>query len=148
MHQALWNESKSFWQPYLKSKCINQVWPQLEIRKIVELVVYKFAHGISHDHITKCFKSGGPTTRKYTYIVCDILINRQKLFRQCINILNGAQLENIISNFKALAELPNVTNAIDGTHIPLADHPNHRITLVVGDFFNMKKIHLIVLQGV
>jgi hypothetical protein len=57
-------------------------------------------------------------------------------------------LENIISNFKALPGLQNATNAINGTHIPLVDHPNHKVTLAVGDFFNMTKIHSIVLQGV
>jgi hypothetical protein len=57
-------------------------------------------------------------------------------------------LENIISSFKALPGLRNATNAINGTHIPLADHPNHKVTLAVGDFFNMKKIHSVVLQGV
>jgi hypothetical protein len=57
-------------------------------------------------------------------------------------------LENIISKFKALAGLQNVTNTINGTHIPLGDRPNHRVTLVVGDFLNMKKNHSIVLEGV
>jgi hypothetical protein len=41
-----------------------------------------------------------------------------------------------------------VIHAINGTHTPLVDHPNHRVTVVVGDFFNMKKIHSIILEGV
>jgi hypothetical protein len=76
-------------------------------------VVYKFAHGISHDRLTDSFKAWGSTTRKCTSIVCDILIDRQKQFRQCINILDGAQLENIISSFRALTRLENVTIVCD-----------------------------------
>jgi hypothetical protein len=44
--------------------------------------------------------------------------------------------------------LPNICGAIDGTHIPLADHPNRRVTLAASDFFNKKKFHSIVLPGI
>jgi hypothetical protein len=44
--------------------------------------------------------------------------------------------------------VPNVVNAIDVTHIHLADLLNHKMTLAMGDFLNRKKIRLIVLQGV
>jgi hypothetical protein len=44
--------------------------------------------------------------------------------------------------------LPNICGAIDGTPVPLADRPNRRVTLVTSDFFNRKKFHSIVLQGV
>jgi len=42
----------------------------------------------------------------------------------------------------------NVVNAIDGTHIHLANCLNHKMTLATSDFSNRKKIRLIVLQGV
>jgi hypothetical protein len=36
---------------------------------------------------------------------------------------------------------------IDGTHIPLADLPNKRVTFAIGDFFNRTKFHNIVLKA-
>ncbi len=56
--------------------------------------------------------------------------------------------KGIISSFKVLTWLPNVVNAIDGTHIHLTNHLNYKMTSTIGDFFNRKKIHLVVLQGV
>jgi 2-iminoacetate synthase ThiH len=44
---------------YLKSKCINQVHPWLNFRKIVALVVHRFAHGNSPNHIIDCLKARG-----------------------------------------------------------------------------------------
>jgi hypothetical protein len=37
---------------------------------------------------------------------------------------------------------------LDGTHIPLADLPIKKVTFAQGDFFDGKKNHNIVLQGV
>ncbi len=98
---------------YLKLKCINQVQPALKIRKIVALVVYMFAHGISPNHIADCLKVGGFHYKEIHNIVCDILAIKQKLFNQCISIQDGTQLESIISSFNALTRLPNIASAID-----------------------------------
>jgi hypothetical protein len=49
------------------------------------LMIYKFAHGIFRDHIVDCLKARGSTMRKYIDIVCDILVDGQNLFSQCIN---------------------------------------------------------------
>jgi hypothetical protein len=133
---------------YLKSKCNNQVHPWLKIRKIVALVVYTFAHGISPNHVADCLKAGGFHYKEIRNIVCDILADKQKLFNQCISIQDGAQLESIISSFKTLTRLPNVANAIDGTHILLAKCPNRKVILATCNFFNKKKFHSIVLQWV
>ena len=54
----------------------------------------------------------------------------------------------IINDFEELTSLLNICGAIDGTHIPLAEHPSKTITLVESDFYNRKKFHSIVLQGV
>jgi len=81
-------------------------------------------------------------------IVCDILTNEDKLFSKYISIPSGDYLLGIISDFESLTQLPNICGAIDGTHIPLAEIPNRRVTLAASDFFNRKKFHSIVLQGV
>jgi hypothetical protein len=95
------------------------------------------------------FKSSGvPLQGNTKHPFCDILTGKQKLFNQCISIQDGAQLESIISNFKALTRLPNVASAIDGTHIMLAKCHNRKVTLVACNFFNKKKSHSIVLQWV
>jgi hypothetical protein len=104
-------------------------------------MIYRFIHGTSPNHIVDHLKVGYSTTRKYIEIVCNIFTNEPKLFNQCINISIGAQLEKgIISNFRVLTQLPNVVNAIDGTHIHLPNHLNHKMTLAMCDFFNRKKM--------
>jgi hypothetical protein len=50
-----------------------------------------------------------------------------------------------ITEFHEITGLPNICRTIDGTHIPLADRPNWRVTLTQGDFFNRKKFHSIML---
>ena len=134
--------------PFLRSRCVNQVRPQMEIRKIVACVIYRFAHGHSAEHMADRFKIGASTIRKYVDIVCDILTDRNKLFSHCISIPSEARLQSIILDFKELTGLPNICGAIDGTHIPLAENPSRSVTLATSDFFNRKKFHSIVLQGV
>ena len=57
-------------------------------------------------------------------------------------------MHGIINDFEELTGLLNICGAIDGTHIPLAERPSKRITLAENDFYNRKKYHSIVLQGV
>ncbi len=83
-------------------------------------MVYRFAHGISPNHIANCLKAKGFHYKELHNIVWDIFTDEQKLFNQCFSIQDGAQLESIISSFKALTRLPNVASAFDGTHIMLA----------------------------
>ncbi len=45
------------------------------VRKIVKLVIYKFIHGTSPNHIGDHLKVGYSTARKYIEIVCDIFTN-------------------------------------------------------------------------
>ena len=44
--------------------------------------------------------------------------------------------------------MPNIAGAIDGTHIPMTCRPTRRFTPMPSDFFNRKKFHSIVLQGI
>jgi hypothetical protein len=134
--------------PFLRSRCVNQVRPQMEIRKIVACVVYRFAHGHSPEHMADRFKIGASTIRKYVDIVCDILTDKDKLFSNYISIPSEDRLISIISDFEELTGLPNVCGEIDGTHIPLSENPSRRVTLAASDFFNRKKFHSIALQVV
>ena len=133
---------------FLRSNCVNQVRPQLEIKKIVTYVIYGLAHGHSPEHMANRFKVGASTIRKYVDIVCDILTYREKLFSYYIVIPSGDHLQGIINDFEELTGLLNICGAIDGIHIPLVECPSKRITLAESDFYNRKKFHSIVLQGV
>jgi len=42
--------------------------------------------------------------------------------------------------------MKNLAKCIDGCHIPLYEKPNERKTLVVGEFFNQKSFHSLLLQ--
>jgi len=134
--------------PFLKSRCVNQVRPQMEIKKIVACVFYRFAHGHSPKHMADHFKIGASTIRKYLDIVCGILTNKDKLFSQCISTPTKEHLLSIISDFEDIIGLPSICGAIDGTHILLAKNPSRRVTLAASDFYNRKKFHSIVLQAV
>ncbi len=57
-------------------------------------------------------------------------------------------MKDIIVRFENLTGTPNICEAIDGTHIPLANLIRKKITLATSDFFNRKKFHSIVLQAV
>ena len=63
--------------PYLQSQCINLVRSQLEIKKILALVLYRFVHGVSpNPYISNCFQAGGSIVRKYVDLICDVLTSR------------------------------------------------------------------------
>jgi len=120
----------------------------MEIRKIVTCVIYNFAYGHSAEHMEDCFKIGASTIRKYVDIVYDILTNEDKLFSKYISIPSGDCLLGIILDIESLTRLPNICRAIDGSHILLVENPSRRVTLATSDFFNKKKFHSIVLQGI
>jgi len=90
---------------------------------------------------------GVSTIKKYVDIVCDVLIDKDNLFGKYITIPSGQHLKDIIVCFENLICISNICGTIDGIHIPLADLPNKKITLVIGDFFNRKKFNNIVLQA-
>ncbi len=84
------------------------------------------------------FNRGVSTIRKYVNLVCDVLIDKDKLFNKYINIFLGQRLKDIILCFEKFIGVPNICEAIDGTHIPLVDLLSKRVTLAIGDFFNRK----------
>ena len=111
-------------------------------------MIYRLAHGHSLKHMANRFKITNSIIRKYIDIVCDIFTNKEKLSSHYITIPSGDHLQRIINDFEELTGLFNICKAIDGTHIPLLEHPCKIITLAPSDFFNKKKFHSIVLQGV
>jgi hypothetical protein len=66
--------------PSLKFECLNHARPQLEVRKIVAIVLYMFTHGLSSKHMSNIFDVGAFTIHKYVDIVCDVFCNKEKLF--------------------------------------------------------------------
>jgi hypothetical protein len=80
------------------------------------------------------FNVGASTIRKYVDIVYNVLMDKDNLFNKYISIPSGQHLKDIIACFENLIGIPNICGVIDGTHIPLANFPSKKITVVIGDF--------------
>jgi len=91
---------------------------------------------------------GASTIRKYVDIVSNVVIDKKKNFNKYISIFSCQCLKDIIVCFENLTGTPNICEAIDETHIPLANLLSKKVTLATSDFFNRKKFHSIVLQAV
>jgi hypothetical protein len=98
-------------------------------------MIYRFAHGFSATHMVDQFNVAALTIKKYVDIVCNVLIDKDKLFIKYINIPLG-HLKDIIAHFENLTSIPNICGAINGTHIFLANLPSKKVRLVIN-----KKIH-------
>ena len=132
--------------PYLQSTSIHFVRAPLEIRKVVGIVLYRLAHGITAEIIADRFNVGASTVRKYMGIVLEALVSRDKLFGKYISVLSGARLDRIIAGYVQSCGLPNVCESIDGSHIPLQRRPDKRQTTVVSDlWYRRKKFSSVVL---
>ncbi len=81
---------------FLKFECLNLLRPQLEVRKIVAIVLYMFAHGLSLKHMSYIFDVSTSTIHKYVDIACDALCNKDKLFDKYIKIPTRNCLMHII----------------------------------------------------
>jgi len=135
--------------PFLRPTARMFVRAPIPVRKQVKLVLYRLAHGVSAARMHNLYGCGESTIRKYTMIVCEALGSGENgLFFQFINTPHGDRLQNIIETFRDITGLPNIAGAIDGSHIPLTTRPSTRYTPMPSDFFNRKKFHSIVLQGV
>ena len=135
--------------PFLHPAVVRFVKPPILVRKQVKFVLYRLAHGVSYARMYNLYGCGESTICKYTMIVCRALgIAEGGLFFQFIHTHQGDYLQNIIESFQNITGLPNIAGAIDGTHIPLSVRTNKQYTSMPSDFFNQKKFHTIVLQGV
>ena len=123
--------------------------PPIPIRKQVKLVIYRLACSHSCEKMNDLYGCGASTIRKYTNIVCRVLSSRDRgLFTTYIHTSTGDRLYDIMERFRNSMGLPNICGAIDGIHIPLARRPRGDLTPMALDFFNRKKFHSVVLQGV
>jgi hypothetical protein len=95
----------------------------LEPRKVIGLLLYRSAHGVSANIIANRFNVEVFTMLKYVDIIVDVLISRDKLFSQYIFISHGPDLLRIMDGFFHACGLPNVYGAIDGFRIPLSQKP-------------------------
>jgi hypothetical protein len=60
------------------------------------MVLYQLTHGISLERMNTLYNVGAFTIRKYTYIICDVLSNSDKLFFVYVHIPIKNQIFNII----------------------------------------------------
>jgi hypothetical protein len=117
---------------------LNLVRPQLNIKKIVGIVIYRFAHGSSATYMVNPFNEGASIIKKYVDIICHVLTNKKKLLNKYINIPSSQCFKDIVVCFENLTCILNICGTIDGIHILVANLLNKKATLVVGDFFNRK----------
>ena len=106
--------------PFLQPTAARFVRPPIPVRKQVQLVLYRLAHGVSSARMHNLYRCGESTIRKYTMIVCKALGTAEHgLFFHFIHTPHGDRLQNIIESFRDITGLPNIAGAIDGTHISL-----------------------------
>ncbi len=65
-------------------------------------------------------------------IVCDVLIEIDKLFNQYINISLGIET-NDSRIIRIDLDLPKICESIDGTYTSLVDIPNKRVSIAQND---------------
>jgi hypothetical protein len=107
--------------PFLNLKCLNPMNLQVEIKKIVVVVLYKIVHGFSFKHMSNRLDVGAPIVRKYVDMVRDVLHDKNKLFGKYINMSFKEQPLGVIHQYQEFTCLPNICGAIDGTHISLIE---------------------------
>jgi hypothetical protein len=102
----------------------------------VKMVLYWLTHRISLEKMSALYGVGASTIRKYTYIVCDVLSNSDKLFSIYVHTPTWNQLLNIIERFRDIIGLQHICGLIDCMHIHLSVTPNKQITSSIMDFYN------------
>jgi hypothetical protein len=123
---------------FFKSKCFNLRRLQLEVkvRKIVAIVLYRFAHELSPKYMSNRFDVGAYTIHKYVNIVCDVFCNQDKLFDEYIKTPTRDLLLHIIQQFEDLISSPDICGVIHGTHIPLLKRLNKRYIIATASYYN------------
>jgi hypothetical protein len=116
------------------------------LRKAVKMVLYQLAHAISFEIMSALYNVSAIIIRKYTYNVCDVLSNGDKLFLIYVHIPIGDPLLNILEQFHDIIGLQQICGVIDGTHIPLSVKPNKQITSSTTYFYNRNRFHSIMFQ--
>jgi hypothetical protein len=122
--------------PFLKLKCLNPMNLQLEIRKMIVVVLYRFVHGFSFKHMSNRFDVGAPIVQKYVDILYDVLCDKNKLFGKYINMPFKEQPLGVIHQYQEFTSLPNICNVIDGTHISLIEKLGRRYIPPMLEYYN------------
>ncbi len=94
--------------PFLQSSCLNLIRPWLYITKIVAIVIHRSIHKFSATHMVDWFNVGASIIRKDVDIVCDVLIDKDKLINKYINIPLNQCLRDIIACFENLISILNI----------------------------------------
>jgi hypothetical protein len=71
-------------------------------------MIHRFAHGFSATHMVNRFNVGASIIRKYVDILCDVLIDKDKLINKYINIPLYQCLKDIITCFENLTCILNI----------------------------------------
>ena len=113
----------------------------MDIRKVMQIVVYWLAHGARYIHIADMYGIGPTTAWKYVQIVVRILSNAAKfpIYDKYISKPTRKRLQHIINRFHVKIGLPTICKAIDGIHILLICRASSSVTLAHSDYFNRKK---------
>ncbi len=99
--EYLLQELTPFICPYATQFIITPI----PFKKVVKMVLYPLAHGISPKRMNALYDVGAFIIRKYIYIVCDVLSNGDKLFSVYVHTPIGDQLFNIIEQFCDITNL-------------------------------------------
>jgi hypothetical protein len=75
--------------PFICPLATQFVRTPIPLKKVVEMDLYHLAHGIFPKKMNALYSVGAFTIRKYTYIVCDVLSNGDKLFSIYVHTLIG-----------------------------------------------------------
>ena len=120
----------------------------IPIQKQMKLVLYRLAYGVSCARMYNLYGCGESKIRKCTLYICCVLTSREGIFHHFFHTPIEDRLQGIVKKFRDITGLPNIAGTIDGTHILLTCRPTRRFTLMPLDFYNRKRFHIIVLQGV
>jgi hypothetical protein len=66
--------------PFIYPSATQFVRTPIPFKKAMKMVLYQLAHGIFPERMNALYGVSAFTIKKYTYIVCDVLFNGDKLF--------------------------------------------------------------------
>lgn len=78
------------------------------------------------------------TIQKYSYIMCEILIDKDKFYKIYIHLPTWQCLLFIIERFKDLIGIQQIASVIHDMHVPLSFWPPNKIMVSLGGFYNYK----------
>jgi hypothetical protein len=104
----------------------------------VKIVLYRLEHAIRPKLMVNFYNVSAFTIQKHTYIMCEILADKDNFFKIYIHLPTWQHLLFIIERFIDLIGIQQIASVIDDTHVPLSFWPSNKIMLSLGDFYNRK----------